>query len=345
MTDRKFDIAIVGATGLVGSELLESLERRRFPVRKLRAFASVNSAGESIEFMDAELEVEAVSSDFYQDSQIVFFATHPLVSRDLASEATEAGAFVIDASRHFRNSDDAVMVVPEVNAEAMAELKDGKRIISSPSALSVGLATLLKPIGERFGLKAVSVASTHGSTCAGRKGFEEHQFQTIGVFNQSELAIERFPRRAAFNVFPQVGMADGDDSFEAEVEVMNELPRLLGGEINVSVTSMFVPIFCGISAVVSFELETGASLDAVRGVIDKSAGVLLLDNTEQESYPDSLLALEQDEVLAGRVRVDPTRPKGFTLWISFDNLRRGASDNMVAIAELLARIWDGVSPQ
>jgi aspartate-semialdehyde dehydrogenase len=330
----KHNVVIVGATGLVGKELIEALERRRFPIASLRLFASMNSAGEHLPYFDDEIKVEPIRSDYYRDSDVVFFATHPLVSRDLAEDAARAGALVIDASNAFRLDPAVPLVVTEVNPETLALARDGKRIVASPSAAATALALALAPLARRFGVARLVTTAIYGTTTAGRLGFEEHQYQTINVFNQQELTIERFPRQTAFNVFPYVGGFGQDADLGLERELMDELPRVLGGPLPVAVTAVQAPLFCGVGLAANVELSAGATLAEVRETLGLAAGVTLMDEPAEEVFPDTLLAMDHDEVLLGRLREDRSRPGCFSFWLSADNLRKGSALNMVEIAEL-----------
>jgi aspartate-semialdehyde dehydrogenase len=340
MGKTKFNIAVVGATGLVGRELLMALSSRRFPIEEARLFASLNSAGEEVEFRGEEYDVEAVSGEFYRGADLVFFTAHPLVSRDLAEQAAAGGAVVIDASRAFRLKPQVPLVVPEINPGALAGAREGRRIIASPSPATVMLALALEPLRRRFGLRRVAATALFGSTIAGRGAFEEHQFQTINIFNQEELTIERFPRQTAFNVFPRVGPLDEDGLSDEERDVMEELPRVLGAKAPLVITAAQVPVFCGIAASLDILLGAEADAEAVRLVLKDAAGVTVLDDPGQEIFPDTLAAMEHDEVLVGRIRTDPAERGAVQLWVSADNLRKGAALNMVQIAELICRDWD-----
>jgi aspartate-semialdehyde dehydrogenase len=337
MSQKQYQLAVVGATGLVGKELLEALDRRRFPIAGLRLFASLNSAGERVPFADDEIKIEPIRADFYQGCDLVFFATHPLVSRDLAESAAAAGALVIDASNAFRLDPQVPLVVPEVNPEALAPAARTKGIVASPSAAAVALALVTAPLQRQWGLARLVVTALYGSTAAGRLGFEEHQFQTIGIFNQEDMIIEKFPCQSAFNLFPRVaGFVNAVDD-ERERELMDELPRLLGREVPLAVTVAQAPLFCGLAAAVNFELERPASVAEVRDTLSNTAGLSLLDDPDNEVYPDTVQAMAHDEVLVGRLRPDPSRPSCFHLWLAADNLRKGSALNMVQIAELILK--------
>jgi len=319
----------------VGSELVEALSRMNFPVRSLRLFASWNTAGEKIPFKDDEVKVEPISAEYFDGADLVFFAAHEMVSRDLAEQAAGAGVTVIDASRNFRMDPQVPLVVPEVNPDAIVGVREGRNIVASPSAQTVILSLAAAPIKSSHGLERIIATVIHGSTTQGRAGFEEHQHQTIDLFNQKELAIEKFVRQTAFNLFPRVGGFEGGHT-EAERELMDELPRVIRGPVPLSVTAVQAPIFCGLAVSANFELHSEASAGQVRETLANSPGVSVIDEPSEEGYPDTMLAMSCQDILVGRVREDPSKPRSIQLWISADNLRRGAAVNMVKIAELLA---------
>ena len=335
MTKRLYNVAIVGATGLVGAEILKALETRRFPVNELKLFSSMNMAGERVEFMGEEFMVEPITSDFSQGMEFIFFAAHPMVSRDMAEDAASDGAIVIDSSRTFRLHPHVPLVVPEINANELNGVRDKKGIVASPSPAATALTLVLNPIMKKYGVKRVVAATTHGSTSGGRLGYEEHQSQTISIFNQQELEMERFVRQSAFNVYPRVGPFQGEAT-EEETDIESELPRVLGDkDMAVTVTSSMVPIFCGVSAAVNVETKKPAKLDSLRKLLEDAPGLKVMDQPSKEEFPDTLEAMNRDEVLVGRIRKDPTLDNGFNLWVSADNLRKGSALNMVQIAETI----------
>jgi aspartate-semialdehyde dehydrogenase len=335
---KKFRIAVVGATGLVGSELVESLARRDFPVESLRLFASLDNAGGRIAFRDDEIKIEPISADYARGCEIVFFAAHPLLSRDLAEEAVKAGAVVIDASRAFRSDPSVPLVVPELNPEDLPGILARRRIVASPSAAAVAVALVAAPLHRRWGIKRIVAVSAYGSSAAGRPGLDEHQRQTIGLFNQEEMEFEKFTRQSAFNLFPRVGDF-ADEETEVERDLETDLPRILKAPIKVAATAAQAPVFCGIGTALNLELGERVSPADARAELRLAPGVLVMDDPDRDEYPDTVAAMAEERVLAGRIRPDPSLARGLQLWISSDNLRKGSSLNMVQIAELLIGNW------
>lgn len=337
MAPKKYNVAVIGATGLVGSELIMALAARKFPVAGLSLYASWNTAGEGMAFAGEEIKVEPIRADFYRERDLVFFTAPFPVSRDLAPSAAAAGSLVLDCSSAFRRDPAVPLVVPEVNPEVLVNFGPDQRIIASPGPAAVAVSLAAAPLHRKWRVRRLIATLAFGSTAAGRAAFEEHQFSTLGVFNQSELPIERFPRQSAFNLFPKVGEFGDHRATTAEQELMEEIPRLLGAEIPVSVTAAQVPVFCGLAVSLHLELAEAAPLEAVREQLAQAPGVLVMDDPENEMYPDTLTALAHDEILVGRIRTSAHDPKSIQLWIAADNLRKGAALNLVQIAEALIK--------
>jgi len=333
-----FNVGIVGATGLVGGELIQMLSRENFPVEELFLYAGIDDAGERVEFMGDQILVNAVCADYYKGLDLVFFATHPMVSRDLAEAAAKAGVLVIDGSRAFRLNKKVPLVVPEVNPQALQGLKKGEKIVASPGPTVVALSLVLGAIEQELGVKRAIAFVLYGSTGEGRAGFEEHQSQTIAIFNDQEFEINKFPRQSAFNIFPQVGkffaeMTEEETDIEQELKKVLSLPKL-----KFNVTCVQAPVFAGISIAACLQTQKKAEVSEVRTILGSQPGILVMDNPGQEEYPDVLACLEHDQVLVGRIRKEPSAESGFQLWINSDNLRKGSSLNMVQTAQLILEL-------
>jgi len=331
---RLYKVGIIGATGLVGRELMALLEREGFPVESLRLFAGFDDAGEKLEWEGEEILVEPIQADYFQGLELVFFSAHPMVSRDLAEEAEKAGVVVIDASREWRLVPEIALVVPEVNPDSLERFFPKRKIIASPSPASVTLSLVMAPLLREFGILQAWAVALYGSTQEGRAGFEEHQQQTIAIFNQQDFEIKKFPRQSAFNVFPQVGRFLGEET-EEELDVKKELKKIFSQpDLKISLTCVQVPVFCGLSIALAVEVKKSASVQELRELLSQSAGIKVMDNPREEIYPDTLACLEEDRVLVGRIRQEG-EDNLFQLWLSSDNLRKGSSLNMIQIAQLL----------
>ncbi len=335
---KSFKIAIIGATGLVGSELIEALLRRDFPISELRLFSSWNTAGEDINFKDDEITVQALEAGFHQGLDFAIFAAHPMISRDMAEQVAADGVTVIDAGRSFRLDPDVPLLVPEVNPEKTEAVAKG--IIASPSPAAIALSLVLHPLNAQFEIRRVVAVTTHGSTSEGRPGFEEHHQQVIDMLNAQDMKVEKFIRQAAFNIFPRVGPFI-DDITEMESDIQNETAKILGlKDLKLSVTSMQAPIFCGVSIAANIEAKKVMSEKKVREVLQNADGITIMDNPQEDSFPDTISAMASDEILVGRIRKDQSHRNAVNLWISADNLRKGAALNIVQILEEIAHDMD-----
>ncbi len=335
---KNYKVGIVGASGLVAGELRALLEARDFPVEALSLFGGMEDAGEAVEFRGETIGIEAMRSDYHQGLDLVFFAAHPLVSRDLAENAAQAGVTVIDASRTFRLDRNTPLVTPELNAHRLAAAGKGGRIIASPGPCAIALALVLHGIGKEFGIERATALALYPSSFEGRAGLDEHQEQTVALLNQQEFKVARFPRQTAFNIFPQVGKFNGAAT-EEEQDVAAELKKILERpDLRIAVTCAQVPVFVGISILLGLETGKPASEEKLRDLLAHSPGVAVLDHPEQDQYPDLMTSMDSERVLAGRIRRDPDSDRHFQIWISADNLRKGSSLNMVAIAEKLIEL-------
>jgi len=331
-------IGIVGASGLVGTELIQQLRQRNFPVKSLSLFAGFEDAGGEAEHSEEPLTIEPIRADYYQGLDLVFFAAHPMVSRDLAEDAGKAGVWVIDASRAFRLDPEVPLMVPEVNPESLKKIKAGKKIIASPGPTAVALSLALSALENKAGIKQAVALALYPSSYAGRQGLEEHQEQTLAIFNQQEFEMAKFPRQIAFNIFPQVRGFLGK-STEEEKDIEEELKKILARpDLKIGLTCAQAPVFAGISIFLDLETEKPIKEPALRDLLCRSPGIQVIDQPDQEQYPDLLASMEQDQVLAGRIREVPGSGNRFQLWINIDNSRKGSALNLVQIAEKMMEL-------
>lgn len=328
-------VAVVGATGVVGREVLDILEERGFPVGSLRLMASGRSAGQKIAFLGREIEVENLATADFEGVDLVLSSSGASVSMEFAPRAVSAGAVVIDKSSAYRMVPDVPLVVPEVNPSAV---KAHKGIISSPNCSTIPLVVVLAPLHREFGIKRVVVSTYQAVSGAGRKGGDELVGQYVAALARRPMEIDVFPHQMAFNVLPHVERfekADGGYSTE-EVKVREESRKIMGlPGLRLSATCVRVPVLNSHSESVNIEFEREVTADAVREILSNSAGVEIVDNPGEAEYPMPLDATGRDSVLVGRIRRDESVDHGIALWLSADNLRKGAALNAVQIAELL----------
>lgn len=337
MQKSAYSIAVVGATGLVGTEIVATLEQRRFPLADLRLYASIRSAGDEIQCGDVRaVPVELLERARFDGTDLVFFAAGEQVSAEWMARATAAGAVVIDTSPLSATDPDIPLVVPEVNAGELSGYAT-RGIVASPDAPVIALAVALKPLADAAGLVRV-VCSTFEPVCGvGRAGIAELQRQTIELMNGRSADNEVFPHRIAFNVLPHVGEFLAGGRSRSEVRIVAGVRRLLADpELPVSVACTRVPVFYGAALAVNVETARKLGAAEARDVLRTAPGVLLQDDLEAGSYPTAADAVGQEALLIGRVREDDSLNL-LDLWLAIDNLRKGAAVNAVQIAEALIR--------
>jgi len=332
---REANVAVVGATGAVGQEAVALLEERGFPVGRLVLLGSGRSAGTEMSFRGKVHRVQPLAQEGFEGIDLVLSAPGASVSREFAPRAVAAGAVVIDKSSAFRMDPDVPLVVPEVNGEAALAHRG---IVSSPNCSTIPLVVCLLPLHRAFGIRRVVVSTYQAVSGAGRRGGEELFQQTLALLNHRPIETVAFPHQVAFNVLPQVETfrpEDGGYTTE-EVKIVQESRRILGmPDLRLTATAVRVPVLNGHSESVNVELERPASVEEAREVLGQAPGIAVVDDPAGGEYPMPLEATGRDDVLVGRIRQDPTVPAGLNLWLSCDNLRKGAALNAVQIAELL----------
>jgi aspartate-semialdehyde dehydrogenase len=335
---RGYTVAIVGATGAVGSELVKILEERAVRVGELRLFASERSAGELVEFAGGETRVERLDADGFHGVDLAFFCAGGAVSAMYAPLAVEAGAIVIDKSSHFRQDERVPLVVPEVNATDVHER--GRGIIASPNCTTIPIVVALNPIAEASGLARIVAASYQAVSGAGKRGVEALSRETINLLNMRDAAdggVEAvFPQRIAFNCIPQVDAFLADGSTKEEAKVIAETRKVLHHDaLPIAVTCVRVPTFYGHAVALTVETERGLDAAEARRLLREAPGVLLCEGGGELAYPTPADVGGTDAVYVGRVRDDPSHPRGLQLWVAADNVRKGAALNAVQIAEIV----------
>jgi aspartate-semialdehyde dehydrogenase len=328
-------VAVVGATGAVGSTILGVMRERSFPADEIVPFASERSAGKHIDYGDVDLEVQALSDESIQGFDIALFSAGGTRSQEWAPRFRDAGAVVVDNSSYWRMHDDVPLVVAEVNPEALA---GHKGIIANPNCSTMQMVVALKPIMDAAGIERLVVSTYQSVSGTGQKAVEELHDQAEAVINARELpAPGVYPHQIAFNVLPQVEtFKDGDDYTTEERKMMAETRKILGDEnIRISATCARVPVYTGHSESVNLETRDPLEPEACRELLAKAPGVIVVDDPANGMYPLAIDAAGRDEVLVGRIRRDPSHERCLNMWIVGDNLRKGAATNAVQLAELL----------
>ncbi|HYZ89599.1 MAG TPA: aspartate-semialdehyde dehydrogenase [Myxococcales bacterium] len=337
---RRVRVAVAGATGAVGREMLKVLEDREFPVAELVPLASERSEGHKLEFRGEEVTVRRLKPESFEGVDIALFSPGSSVSREFAPYAARAGAVVIDNSSAFRMDADVPLVVPEVNPQAveLALVPGGRRIIANPNCSTIQLVVVLKPLHDAAGLEKVVVSTYQSVSGAGQKGIDELDQQTRALFNLGEITAKKFPHRIAFNLLPEIGPSGPNGYTEEEMKMVNETRKILGlPDLRVSATCVRVPVFYCHSEAANLTFRDELTPERAREILRQAPGVKLVDDIAQHVYPMPLLGAGDDDTLVGRIRKDLSQERGLALFVVADNLRKGAATNAVQIAELLLR--------
>jgi len=335
MKQADLNVAVVGATGAVGSEILKILDERKFPVGELRLLASERSLGKSLEFRGRPINVELLTSDSFNGIDIALFSAGASRSREFAHAAVEAGAVVIDNSSAFRMEDDVPLIVPEVNPHAA---KNHHGIIANPNCSTIQMVVALHPLHVKAKIRRIVVATYQSVSGAGQSGVEELSSQVRSLLTFQSLEAEVFPHQIAFNCLPHIDVFLEDGYTKEEVKMVNETRKIMEApDILVSPTAVRVPVFYGHSEAVNVEFESPMSPEYARDILAVSPGVAVVDDPSENSYPLATECAGRDEVFVGRIRSDGTLKHGLNMWVVSDNVRKGAALNAVQIAELLLR--------
>jgi aspartate-semialdehyde dehydrogenase len=333
----QYGVAVVGATGAVGEQMREVLEERSFPVKQLRLLASERSAGQFLPFQGKQLRVDVLNEDSFQDVDIALFSAGGSVSAKFAPAARAAGAVVIDNTAHFRMNPEIPLVVPEVNAPAIAEYTK-RGIIANPNCSTIQLVVALKPIHDAARLKRVVVSTYQSVSGAGRRAMEELSQQVEALFSGRELKKEKFPHQIAFNCIPHIDVFLDGGYTKEEWKMIHETRKIFNEPaLPVTATTVRVPVFCGHSESVNVETEKKLTAAEAKALLRQAPGVIVSDEPENNVYPLAIDATGKDATYVGRIREDNSVPNGLNLWVVADNLRKGAALNAVQIAEILIR--------
>ena len=326
-------VAIVGVTGAVGHEFLRILDERKYAFDQLRLFASPRSAGSTVTFRGKDYKVEALEKGCFKGVDVALFSAGASISREWAPRAVESGTVVVDNSSAFRYEKDIPLVVPEINPGAI-DKHNG--IIANPNCTTIIIAVAIYPLHQKAGLKRVVAATYQASSGAGAKAMEELKTQTRDVLDGKTVTPGIFPTQIAFNLFPHIDVFVEDDYTKEEMKVTWESRKIMGlPNLNVVTTAVRVPVLRAHSAAVFLEFERAITPDEARAVLSKAPGVKVVDNPKEKMYPTPMRASDQDDVLVGRIRRDPTVERGLALFCAGDQLRKGAATNAIQIAELL----------
>jgi aspartate-semialdehyde dehydrogenase len=329
-----FKVAVIGATGNVGRAMLEILAERAFPADEVVALASRKSMGVEVSFGDAIVKVKALDHYDFSDVDICLMSAGAAVSREWAPRIAAKGAVVIDNSSCWRMDADVPLVVPEVNADALAGFRK-RGIIANPNCSTAQLVVVLKPLHDRAKIKRVVVATYQSVSGAGKDAMDELFSQTKAVYMAGEIVAKTFPKRIAFNLIPQIDAFMEDGFTKEEWKMMAETKKILDPKIKLTATCVRVPVFIGHSEAVNIEFERPITADEARAILRKAPGCLVIDRHEPGGYVTPYECAGEDATYVSRVREDATVENGLSLWCVSDNLRKGAALNAIQIAECL----------
>ncbi len=326
-------VAVVGATGAVGREILTTLESRDFPAGKVVALASARSAGTTVPFRGGELAVQELTTDSFKGIDLALFSAGGGTSQTFAPHAVKAGCVVVDNSSAWRMDDRCPLVVPEVNPQALAKHKG---IIANPNCSTIQMVVALQPLHKAAGIVRVVVSTYQAVSGTGQKAIEELETQVRQMFNMMEPEAKVYPHRIAFNCLPQIDVFLDNGYTKEEMKMVHETVKIMGDpSIKVTATTVRVPVFYGHAESLNVEFANPLTAKAARGILSIAPGVVVLDNPAEKIYPMPILAAGEDEVFVGRIRDDETRPNTLNMWVVSDNIRKGAALNAVQIAERL----------
>ena len=329
-----YKVAVVGATGNVGREMLGVLAERSFPADEVVALASRRSVGVEVSYGDATLKVKALEHCDFSDVDICLMSAGSSVAKEWAPKVAAAGAVVIDNSSYWRYEADVPLVVPEVNAAALGDFRK-RRIIANPNCSTAQLVVALKPLHDKATIKRVVVATYQSVSGAGKEAMDELFTQTKAVFTLGDIEAKKFPKRIAFNLIPHIDVFMEDGFTREEWKMVAETKKILDPKIKLTATCVRVPVFIGHSEAVNIEFEHPITADEARGVLRAAPGVLVIDKREAGGYVTPYECAGEDATYVSRIREDATVENGLVLWCVTDNLRKGAALNAVQIAECL----------
>jgi aspartate-semialdehyde dehydrogenase len=334
---KKLNVCVIGATGLVGSKILESLEKRKFPIKKLKLLASSRSKGKRIKFKNSYYTVKETKLNEFNGIDLAFFASTSDAASFFAPEAVKLGAVVIDNGSSFRLKKDVPLIVPEVNKEA---LKKHKAIIANPNCSTIQLVVALKPILDNFGIKKVIVSTYQSVSGWGKEASEELKNQVKSFVKGKKIKFKKeiFPYQIAFNCLPHIDKFTQGYYTKEEFKIIQETKKILSNnKIKITATCVRMPVFVGHSEAVYVETKEKAKRCDVIKVLKKAKGVVVLDNPEKLVYPLPLDVAGKEDVYVGRIREDNEKDKGIWMWVVADNLLKGAATNAVQIGETLIK--------
>ena len=333
---KKYDVAVVGATGAVGEVMLAMLAQRQFPVGQVYALASARSVGKKVAYGDQQIEVQDLAAFDFSKVQIGLFSAGASVSDEYAPKAAASGCIVIDNTSRFRYEDNIPLVVPEVNPEAIANYKQ-TGIIANPNCSTIQMVVALKPIHDAVGITRVNVATYQAVSGTGKEAIDETLQQTKAILAGEPVSCEVYPKQIAFNALPHIDEFMENGYTKEEMKMVWETCKILGDDtIKVNPTAVRIPVIYGHSEAVHIEMKQALSAQDARQLLSQSDGIVVMDDQIDGGYPTAATEADgNDQVYVGRIRNDISHSQGLNMWVVSDNLRKGAALNSIQIAECL----------
>lgn len=340
MAKKLWNVAIAGATGAVGNQMIECLEERNFPVGKIKYLASERSVGKILEFKGKPVVVELLDHNAFEGIDIALFSAGGSRSEEFCPSAAKAGAVCIDNSSAWRMNPDVPLVVPEVNPNAIAQYTK-KGIIANPNCSTIQMVVALKPLHDYGKIKRVVVSTYQAVSGTGKKAIDELRIQTGELINGRPAEAKVYPHRIAFNCLPQIDSFEPNGYTKEEMKMINETRKIMEADIKLTATTVRVPVFYGHSESVNIETEKKITVEKAFELLRNAPGCKLVDDVSKKIYPMPIDAAGQDLTFVGRIREDASVENGLNLWVVADNIRKGAATNAVQIAEILIKNYLG----
>lgn len=337
MSEKKFNVAVAGATGAVGNQMITSLEERNFPIKSIKFLASSRSVGRKLRFRGDLFAVEELTENSFKGIDIALFSAGGGTSKKFAPFAAKDGCVVVDNSSAWRMDPEVPLVVPEVNPHAVAKYTN-KGIIANPNCSTIQMVVPLNPIHKKYRIKRIVVSTYQAVSGTGKQAIDELFDQTRAMINFLDYKIKVYPHRIAFNCLPHIDVFLDNGYTKEEMKMVNETRKIMEDDtIGVTATTVRVPVFYGHSESINVETMEPISADAVRALLEKEPSIKVVDDPKKNLYPLAVDAAGQDLTLVGRIRDDESIPNGINMWVVADNIRKGAATNAIQIAEILAK--------
>jgi len=337
VSEKKFNVAVAGATGAVGNQMITCLEERDFPIKSIQFLASRRSVGRKLNFKGDLVAVEELTENSFKGMDIALFSAGGGTSENFAPFAAKDGCVVVDNSSAWRMDPEVPLVVPEVNSHAIAEYTN-KGIIANPNCSTIQMVVPLNPIHKKYVIKRIVVSTYQAVSGTGKKAIDELFDQTRSMINFLDYKIDVYPHRIAFNCLPHIDAFLDNGYTKEEMKMVNETRKIFEDDtIGITATTVRVPVFYSHSESINVETKENISADDVRTLLKETTGIRVVDDPGKNIYPLAVEAAGQDLTLVGRIREDESVPNGINMWVVADNIRKGAATNAVQIAEVLAK--------